>query len=71
MKKHNLIEMKCIVTKSLRNDNGCEVLTHILGKIRHNYIRILPRDGVKIVLNPYDPTKRHIIHQLLAKSPNG
>jgi translation initiation factor IF-1 len=52
-------------------DNGCEVLTHILGKIRRNYIRILPGDRVKVELSPYDLTKGRIIHGLRTKSPNG
>ncbi len=78
MKKQNLIDMEGIVTQSLPNamfrvslDNGCEVLTHISGKIRHNYIRILPGDRVKVELSLYDLTKRHIIHRLRTKSPNG
>ncbi|KAH9547648.1 hypothetical protein CY35_11G045500 [Sphagnum magellanicum] len=69
MNKQNLIDMEGIVTKSLPNvmfqvslDNGCEVLTHISGKIKHNYIRILPGDRVKVELSPYDLTKGHIIH---------
>ena len=35
-------------------DNGFEVLAHISGKIRMNYIRILPGDKVKVELSPYD-----------------
>jgi translation initiation factor IF-1 len=69
MKKQNLIDMEGIVTESLPNamfwvslDNSCEVLTHISRQIRHNYIRILPEDRVKVELSPYDLTKRHIIH---------
>jgi len=69
MNKQNLIDMEGIVTKSLPNVmfqvslvNGCEVLTHISGKIRRNYIRILPGDRVKVELSPYDLTKGHIIH---------
>jgi translation initiation factor IF-1 len=78
MKKQNLIDMEGIVTESLPNamfrvflDNGCEVLTHISGKIRRNYIRILPGDRVKVELSPYDLTKGRIIHRLRTKSPNG
>jgi translation initiation factor IF-1 len=78
MKKQNLIDMEGIVTESLRNamfwvslDNGCVVLTHILGKIRHNYIRILLGESVKVELSPYDLTKGRIIHRLRTKSPNG
>jgi len=78
MNKQNLIDMEGIVTKSLPNvmfrvslHNECEVLTHISGKITHNYIRILPGDRVKVELSPYDLTKGHIIHRLCMKSPNG
>ncbi|KAH9530660.1 hypothetical protein CY35_20G017400 [Sphagnum magellanicum] len=78
MKKQNLIDMEGIVTESLPNamfqvslDNGCKVLTHISGKIRRNYIRILLGDRVKVEFSPYDLTKGHIIHRLRTKSPNG
>ena len=42
-------------------DNGFEVLAHISGKIRMNYIRILPGDKVKVELSPYDLTRGRII----------
>ena len=42
-------------------ENGFEVLAHISGKIRMNYIRILPGDKVTIELSPYDLTKGRII----------
>jgi translation initiation factor IF-1 len=78
MKKQNLIDMEGVVTESLPNamfrvclDNGCEVLTHISGKIRRNYIRILPGDRVKVELTPYDLTKGRITYRLRAKSSNG
>ncbi len=70
--------MEGIVIESFPNamfwvslDNVCEFLTHISGKIRCNYIRILLGDIVKVKLSPYDLTKGHIIHQLDTKSPNG
>lgn len=69
--------MEGIVTESLPNamfrvylDNGCQVLTHISGKIRRNYIRILPGDRVKVELSPYDLTKGRITYRLRAKSSN-
>ena len=40
---------------------GFEVLAHISGKIRMNYIRILPGDKVKIELSPYDLTRGRIV----------
>ena len=42
-------------------ENGFEVLAHISGKIRMNYIRILPGDKVKVELSPYDLTKGRIV----------
>ena len=45
----------------LKLDNGFEVLAHISGKIRMNYIRILPGDKVKVELSPYDLTRGRII----------
>ena len=41
-------------------ENGFEVTAHISGKIRMNYIRILPGDKVKVELSPYDLTKGRI-----------
>ena len=41
-------------------DNGFEILAHISGKIRMNYIRILPGDKVKVELSPYDLTRGRI-----------
>nr|YP_009545150.1 translational initiation factor 1 [Gymnomitrion concinnatum]AZB86907.1 translational initiation factor 1 [Gymnomitrion concinnatum] len=77
MKKQNLIDMEGVVTESLPNamfrvclDNGCHVLTHISGRIRRNYIRILPGDRVKVELSPYDLTKGRITYRLRARSSN-
>ena len=41
-------------------ENGFEVLAHISGKIRMNYIRILPGDRVRVELSPYDLTRGRI-----------
>ncbi|KAG6540319.1 hypothetical protein Mapa_017950 [Marchantia paleacea] len=77
MEKQKLIDMEGVVIESLPNatfrvylDNGCIVLTHISGKIRRNYIRILPGDRVKVELSPYDLTKGRITYRLRAKSSN-
>ena len=43
--------------------NGHEVLAHISGKIRMNYIRILPGDTVTIEMSPYDLTRGRIIYR--------
>ena len=42
-------------------ENGHQVLAHISGKLRMNYIRILPGDRVTIELSPYDLSKGRII----------
>uniref|UniRef100_A0AAT9UTK0 Translation initiation factor IF-1, chloroplastic n=1 Tax=Pallavicinia longispina TaxID=280536 RepID=A0AAT9UTK0_9MARC len=75
MKKQNLIDVEGTVTESLPNamfrvslDNGCQVLTHISGRIRRNYIRILPGDRARVELSPYDLTKGRITYRLRAGS---
>nr|YP_010881550.1 translational initiation factor 1 [Pellia neesiana]WIA68628.1 translational initiation factor 1 [Pellia neesiana]WIA68714.1 translational initiation factor 1 [Pellia neesiana]WIA68800.1 translational initiation factor 1 [Pellia neesiana] len=77
MEKQNLIDMEGMVTESLPNamfrvclDNGCEVLTHISGRIRRNYIRILPGDRVRVESSPYDLTKGRITYRLRTRSSN-
>ena len=74
MSKQDLIEMEGTVTESLPNamvrvdlDNGFNVLSHISGKIRRNYIKILPGDRVKVELTPYDLTKGRITYRLRKK----
>ena len=42
-------------------ENGHEVLSHISGKLRMNYITILPGDKVKLELSPYDLSKGRIV----------
>nr|YP_010444841.1 translational initiation factor 1 [Schizaea dichotoma]UTJ90350.1 translational initiation factor 1 [Schizaea dichotoma] len=78
MKKQSLIDMEGVVTESLPNamfrvcpDNGCQVLTHISGKIRRNYIRILPGDRAKVELSPYDLTKGRITYRFRSKRTDG
>jgi translation initiation factor IF-1 len=58
------------VTEALPNtqfrvelDNGHNVLAHISGKTRMNYIRILPGDKVKVELSPYDLDRGRIIYR--------
>nr|YP_009555405.1 translational initiation factor 1 [Dendrolycopodium obscurum]AZU95259.1 translational initiation factor 1 [Dendrolycopodium obscurum] len=77
MKKQNLIDMEGVVIESLPNamfrvnlDNGCQVLTHVPGRIRRNYIRILLGDRVKVELSPYDLTKGRITYRFNTKSLN-
>jgi len=72
MSKADVIEMEGIVLEKLPNamfkvevelakGNKHVVLAHISGKLRMNYIRILPGDKVTIELSPYDLTKGRII----------
>ena len=67
MSKKNSIEVMGTVIDAQPNamfkvklENGFEVLAHISGKIRMNYIRILPGDKVKVELSPYDLTRGSI-----------
>ena len=67
MSKKNSIEVMGTVIDAQPNamfkvklENGLEVLAHISGKIRMNYIRILPGDKVKVELSPYDLTRGRI-----------
>ena len=65
------IEMDGIVRESLPNtlfrvelENGQIVLCHLSGKMRMNYIKILPGDKVKVEMTPYDKTKGRITFRL-------
>lgn len=44
-------------------ENGHKILAHISGKMRMNFIRILPGDKVTVALSPYDLTKGRIIYR--------
>ena len=73
-KKDGVIEIEGSVVEALPNamfrvdlDNGFNVLAHISGKIRRNYIKILPGDRVKVELTPYDLTKGRITYRLKNK----
>ena len=68
MSKNDVIEVEGVVTEKLPNamfqvqlDNGHTILAHISGKLRMNFIRILPGDKVLIEMSPYDLTKGRII----------
>lgn len=45
-------------------DNGQEILAHLSGKMRLNYIKVVPGDKVKMEISPYDLTKGRIKHRL-------
>lgn len=68
MSKVDSIEIEGTVVEKLPNamfqvelENGHKVLAHISGKLRMNYIRIIPGDKVTLELSPYDLTKGRII----------
>ena len=67
MSKEDVIEIEGIVVEKLPNamfkvelENGHQVLAHISGKLRKNFIRILPGDKVTVQMSPYDLTKGRI-----------
>ena len=67
MAKKDAIEVEGTVIEPLPNtmfrielENGHHVLAHISGKLRMNFIRILPGDRVRVELSPYDLTRGRI-----------
>ena len=70
MAKEEPIQMTGQVAEALPNamfrvelENGHEIICHVSGKIRMNYIRILPGDKVAVELSPYDLTKGRITYR--------
>ena len=68
MSKADVIEVEGVVVEKLPNamfkvelENGHQILAHISGKLRQNYIRILPGDKVTIEMSPYDLSNGRII----------
>ena len=68
--KEDVIEVEGTVTEALPNtqfrvelESGHNVLAHISGKMRMNYIRILPGDRVKVELSPYDLSRGRITYR--------
>ncbi len=68
MAKSEAIEVEGVVLEKLPNamfkveiEGGHVILAHISGKLRMNYIKILPGDKVTLVLSPYDLSKGRII----------
>lgn len=67
MSKQDVITVEGEVIEALGNalfrvqlNNGLVITAHVSGKIRMNYIRILPGDKVKVEMSPYDLTKGRI-----------
>lgn len=67
MSKEDVIEVSGKIIEALPNatfqvelENGHKILAHVSGKLRMNFIRILPGDKVTIEMSPYDLTKGRI-----------
>ncbi len=67
MPKQSAIEQDGTIKEALSNatfrvelENGHEIIAHISGKMRMNYIKILTGDKVKVEMSPYDLTKGRI-----------
>lgn len=67
-KNEEAFEVEGTVTQALANtrfrvqlETGTEVLAHVAGKMRKNFIRIVPGDKVRVELSPYDLTKGRIV----------
>ena len=70
MSKDEAIELEATVVESLPNavfrvelENKHQVLAHISGKMRKNFIRILPGDRVLVEVTPYDLSRGRIIYR--------
>ncbi len=70
-KKGETLELVGTVIEPLPNamfrvelENGMKILAHVSGKMRMNFIRILPGDKVKVEISAYDPTRGRIIYRL-------
>jgi len=67
---NDVIEVSGVVKETLPNamftvelENGAAILAHVSGKIRKNFIRILPGDRVTVEMSPYDLTKGRITYR--------
>ena len=70
MAKEDVLEVEGTVLEALPNamfqvelENGHKVLAHVSGKIRMNFIKILPGDRVTVELSPYDLTRGRITYR--------
>jgi translation initiation factor IF-1 len=69
--KEDKIEVVGVIKEALPStmfrvelENGHKLLAHISGKMRLNYIRLLPGDKVKVEISPYDLTRGRIIYRV-------
>jgi translation initiation factor IF-1 len=67
-KNEEALEVEGTVTQALANtrflvqlETGGEVLAHVAGRMRKNFIRIVPGDKVRVEVSPYDVTKGRIV----------
>lgn len=67
----DVIELEGVILEAMPNamfrvklENDHEILAHISGKIRKNFIRILPGDRVKVEMTPYDLSRGRITFRL-------
>ena len=70
MAKQTSLEQDGRIVEALSNamfrvelENGHKLIAHISGKMRMNYIKILPGDKVKLEMSPYDLTKGRIVYR--------
>ena len=70
MPKEEPIEVIATIVETLPNamfraelDNGHKILAHVSGKMRMNFIKILPGDKVTVQLSPYDLSRGRIIYR--------
>ncbi len=71
MPKEDAVRVEGIVREVLPNtmfrvdlENGHKILCHISGKLRLNFIKIIPGDKVAVELSPYDLTKGRIVYRV-------
>ncbi len=70
MSKQSSIEQDGVILEALSNamfrvslENGHQVIAHISGKMRMNYIKILPGDKIRLEMSPYDLSKGRIVYR--------
>lgn len=70
MAKEEQIRVEAVVKEALPNamfrvqlENGHKVLAHVCGKMRMNFIKILPGDRVTVEISPYDLSKGRIVYR--------
>ncbi|GAL84122.1 MAG: translation initiation factor IF-1 [Sporocytophaga sp.] len=70
MAKQSSIEQDGTIVEALSNamfkvelENGHQVIAHISGKMRMNYIKILPGDKIRLEMSPYDLSKGRIVYR--------